>query len=81
MVVVFNSTSMVPEYKTWLFYDGFLTYLSQICVMPSPGQSALKFLRSNLRRGQKPKVRIAVLGQASVGKTGKSFFSGGKYNL
>ncbi|TRY73328.1 hypothetical protein TCAL_06036 [Tigriopus californicus] len=37
--------------------------------MPSPGQSALKFLRSNLRRGAKPKVRIAVLGQASVGKT------------
>jgi hypothetical protein len=40
--------------------------------MPSPGQSALKFLRSNLRRGAKPKVRIAVLGQASVGKTGEN---------
>jgi hypothetical protein len=42
-----------------------------VSVMPSPGQSALKFLRSNLRRGAKPKVRIAVMGQASVGKTGE----------
>ena len=39
--------------------------------MPSPGQSALKFLRSNLRRGAKPKVKVAVMGQASVGKTGE----------
>ncbi len=40
-------------------------------MMPSPGNCAIKFLRSNLRRGAKPKVRIAVLGQASVGKTGE----------
>ncbi len=54
-----------------LFVFPAVTAAASAATMPSPGNCAIKFLRSNLRRGAKPKVRIAVLGQASVGKTGE----------